>query len=55
MLGDEAFNGISGTGCARSGRGIAIVDAGGHAVARVGEGISLPIAADGGWLPDGPG
>ena len=31
----------------------AIVDAGGHVVARVKEGISLPLAEGGGWLPDG--
>ncbi len=31
----------------------AILDAGGHVVARVKEGISLPPAAGGGWLPDG--
>src|ERR1700751_804116 len=30
----------------------AILDAGGHVVARVGEGISLPLEP-GGWLPDG--
>jgi Insertion element 4 transposase N-terminal len=31
----------------------AILDAGGHVVARVKEGISLPMAPGGGWLPDG--
>src|SRR5229473_1782915 len=31
----------------------AILDAGGHVVARVKAGISLPMADDGGWLPDG--
>jgi hypothetical protein len=31
----------------------AILDAGGHVVARVKEGISLPIEPGGGWLPDG--
>ena len=31
----------------------AILHAGGHVVARVKEGISLPMAAGGGWLPDG--
>jgi hypothetical protein len=31
----------------------AILDAGGHAVARVKAGISLPMAGGGGWLPDG--
>jgi hypothetical protein len=31
----------------------AILDAGGHVVARVRAGISLPFAEDGGWLPDG--
>jgi Insertion element 4 transposase N-terminal len=31
----------------------AILDAGGHVVARVKAGISLPMAGGGGWLPDG--
>jgi Insertion element 4 transposase N-terminal len=31
----------------------AILDAGGHVVARVGEGVSLPLEPGGGWLPDG--
>ena len=31
----------------------AILDAGGHVVARVKAGISLPVAAGGGWLDDG--
>jgi hypothetical protein len=31
----------------------AIVQAGGHVVARVKEGISLPGGPGGGWLPDG--
>jgi hypothetical protein len=31
----------------------AILDAGGHVVARVKEGISLPAGPGGGWLPDG--
>jgi len=31
----------------------AILDAGGHVVARVKAGISLPMAEGGGWLPDG--
>jgi Insertion element 4 transposase N-terminal len=31
----------------------AILDAGGHVVARVGEGVALPLEAGGGWLPDG--
>ena len=31
----------------------AILDAGGHVIARVKEGISLPLGGDGGWLPDG--
>jgi hypothetical protein len=31
----------------------AILHAGGHVVARVKAGISLPMAQDGGWLPDG--
>ena len=31
----------------------AIVAAGGHVVARVKEGIALPLAPGGGWLPDG--
>jgi hypothetical protein len=31
----------------------AIVDAGGHVVARAGETLSLPLAPGGGWLPDG--
>ena len=31
----------------------AITDAGGHVVARVGEGVSLPLGPGGGWLPDG--
>jgi hypothetical protein len=31
----------------------AILDAGGHVIARVKAGISLPVAPGGGWLPDG--
>jgi hypothetical protein len=31
----------------------AILDAGGHVVARVGEGVALPLEPGGGWLPDG--
>jgi hypothetical protein len=31
----------------------AILDAGGHVIARVGETISLPLEPGGGWLPDG--
>jgi hypothetical protein len=31
----------------------AILGAGGHVVARAGEGIALPLAPGGGWLPDG--
>jgi Insertion element 4 transposase N-terminal len=31
----------------------AILDARGHVVARVGEGVTLPLAPGGGWLPDG--
>ncbi|MGH3125017.1 MAG: hypothetical protein ACRDND_28880 [Streptosporangiaceae bacterium] len=31
----------------------AILDARGHVVARVGEGVALPLAPGGGWLPDG--
>jgi len=31
----------------------AILDAGGHVVARVGTGVALPLEPGGGWLPDG--
>ena len=31
----------------------AILDARGHVVARVGQGVALPLAPGGGWLPDG--
>ena len=31
----------------------AILNAGGHVIARVGEGVALPLAPGGGWLPDG--
>jgi len=31
----------------------AILDAGGHVIARVGETVSLPLEPGGGWLPDG--
>ena len=31
----------------------AILDAGGHVVARAGQGVALPLAPGGGWLPDG--
>ena len=31
----------------------AILDAGGHVVARAGEGVALPLEPGGGWLPDG--
>jgi hypothetical protein len=31
----------------------AVLDAGGHVVARAGEGVALPLAPGGGWLPDG--
>jgi len=31
----------------------AILGAGGHVVARAGEGVSLPLGPGGGWLPDG--
>ena len=33
----------------------AILDAGGHVVARVSATVALPPAPGGGWLPDGPG
>ena len=32
---------------------MAILDAGGHVIARVKEGISLPLEPGRGWLPDG--
>jgi Insertion element 4 transposase N-terminal len=31
----------------------AILDAGGHVLARAGEGVALPLEPGGGWLPDG--
>ena len=33
----------------------AILDAGGHVVARVSATVALPLAPGGGWLPDGSG